>query len=135
MRLRAIRPRAIAAWQGDAAVKAWVDILGEHAATIINAMAIAIIIMGAVETFFLGLRDMWGAGFRHMQSQTWIRFLRWLTAGLSFQLGADIIETSISRDWNTIGMLAAIAFLRTFLNFFLERDLTAFRTQRDIAPE
>lgn len=116
-------------------MKEWVDFIGENAATIINAMAIAIIIIGAVETFFLGLRDMWTSGFGHMRSRTWIRFLRWLTAGLSFQLGADIIETSISRDWSTIGMLAAIAFLRTFLNFFLERDLTEFRKRRDVALE
>ena len=47
---------------------------------------------------------------------------RWLIAGLTFQLAADIIETSITTDWEAIARVAAIAVIRTFLNYFLERD-------------
>ena len=53
----------------------------------------------------------------------WIRYGRWLVAGLTFQLAADIIETSISTDWEGIARLGAIAVIRTFLNYFLERDI------------
>jgi uncharacterized membrane protein len=42
---------------------------------------------------------------------------------LTFQLAADIIETSLAPSWEDIGKLAAIAAIRTFLNFFLGRDL------------
>ncbi|QKC73557.1 DUF1622 domain-containing protein [Mesorhizobium loti] len=52
----------------------------------------------------------------------WMRHARWLIAGLTFQLAADIIETSVAPSWDDVGRLAAIAVIRTFLNFFLERD-------------
>ena len=43
--------------------------------------------------------------------------------GLTFQLAADIVESAFSPSWDEIGRLAAIAVIRTFVNFFLERDL------------
>ena len=52
----------------------------------------------------------------------WGRYARWLIAGLTFQLAADIIETSITTNWEAIVRVAAIAVIRTFLNYFLERD-------------
>ncbi|HNO14476.1 MAG TPA: DUF1622 domain-containing protein, partial [Accumulibacter sp.] len=35
----------------------------------------------------------------------------------------DILKTAIAPSWNDIGQLAAIAALRTALNYFLEREL------------
>jgi uncharacterized membrane protein len=51
--------------------------------------------------------------------------------GLEFELGADIIRSAISPDWNDIGQLAAIAVIRTFLNYFLERDIEAMTPPAD----
>jgi uncharacterized membrane protein len=59
--------------------------------------------------------------------QVWLRYGRWLVAGLTFQLAADIIGTSIAPTWQEVGQLGAIAAIRTFLNFFLERDLAELR--------
>jgi uncharacterized membrane protein len=53
----------------------------------------------------------------------YLRYARWLIAGLTFQLAADIIDTASAPTWDDIGRLAAIAVIRTFLNYFLERDL------------
>ena len=47
----------------------------------------------------------------------------WLLLGLEFELAADIVETVISPSWADIGQLGAIAATRTFLNYFLEKDL------------
>jgi uncharacterized membrane protein len=46
-----------------------------------------------------------------------------LAIALELLLGADILKTAIAPTWNEIGQLAAIAALRTALNFFLEREL------------
>jgi uncharacterized membrane protein len=48
---------------------------------------------------------------------------RYLALGLEFELGADIIATAVRPSWDEIGKLAAIAGIRTALNFFLARDL------------
>lgn len=50
-------------------------------------------------------------------------FARYLVLGLEFQLAADILGTTISPSWEQIGKLAAIALIRTFLNFFLVREM------------
>ena len=39
--------------------------------------------------------------------------------------------TAIAPTWEDIGRLAAIAAIRTFLNFFLERDIIEARKIRD----
>lgn len=48
---------------------------------------------------------------------------RYLALALEFQLGADILSTSIAPSWDQIGKLGAIAVIRTALNFFLTREL------------
>lgn len=48
---------------------------------------------------------------------------RGLSLALEFQLAADIVGTAISPDWSQIGKLAAVAAIRTFLNFFLQREM------------
>ena len=46
-----------------------------------------------------------------------------LALGLEFLLGADILRTAVDPTWNELGILAAIAVLRTGLNYFLEKEL------------
>ena len=53
----------------------------------------------------------------------WRSFAVWLALALEFALAADIAETAIAPTWDEIGQLAAIAAIRTALNYFLERDL------------
>ncbi len=53
----------------------------------------------------------------------YIQYARWLVGGLTFQLAADIVESAFSPSWDEIGRLAAIAVIRTFVNYFLESDL------------
>lgn len=48
---------------------------------------------------------------------------RWLAVGLEFELAADILNTAVTPSWNDIEKLAAIAALRTALNYFLEREI------------
>lgn len=49
---------------------------------------------------------------------------RWLAVALELELAADILNTAVTPTWSEIGKLAAIATLRTALNFFLEREIT-----------
>ena len=53
----------------------------------------------------------------------WQRFGVWLLLGLEFELAADIVRSAIAPTWEQIGQLAAIAAIRTFLNYFLEQDV------------
>ncbi|HEV2557794.1 MAG TPA: DUF1622 domain-containing protein [Microvirga sp.] len=48
---------------------------------------------------------------------------RWLVLGLEFLLAADILRTAVAPSWTEIGQLAAIAVLRTALNYFLQQEM------------
>ncbi|MGH2413304.1 MAG: DUF1622 domain-containing protein [Microcystaceae cyanobacterium] len=52
-----------------------------------------------------------------------IAFGRWLSLALEFQLGADIVNTAITPTLEDLAQLAALAVIRTFLNYFLSREL------------
>ena len=109
----------------------------EWTVLITDAMAVVIVLAGTVIAFYEGLR--WVSSRTHaarMQPRDiWIRYARWLVAALTFQLAADIVETTIAPSFEDIGRLAAIAAIRTFLNFFLERDLREMRGIEAGAPE
>ena len=59
----------------------------------------------------------------------WHRYGMWLLLGLEFELAADIIRTVVSPSWQDLGELGAIAVIRTFINFFLEKDLATVSRQ------
>ena len=46
-----------------------------------------------------------------------------VAVALELLLGADVLATAVAPTWNDIGKLAAIAVLRTALNYFLEKEL------------
>ncbi|NDP28005.1 MAG: DUF1622 domain-containing protein [Flavobacterium sp.] len=54
-----------------------------------------------------------------------------LAIALELLLGADILKTAIAPTWTEIGQLAAIATLRTALNYFLERELKQSNLDKD----
>jgi uncharacterized membrane protein len=58
-----------------------------------------------------------------IKRRIWTRYASWLLLGLEFALAGDIIRSAIAPTWADIGQLAAIAAIRTFLNYFLTRDL------------
>lgn len=108
----------------------WLIRLTEIVVPMINLIALAVIVAGTLEAVIGAL----GAMFLRRQGSSirtiWMHYSRWLVAGLTFQLAADIIETSAAPSWDDIGQLAAIAAIRTFLNFFLERDISEMDEKR-----
>jgi uncharacterized membrane protein len=102
----------------------WLHLVTKDIVVIIDAMALVVVAIGTAEAFFTGL---WVAFPGPMANRRFreilVRYGRWLVAALTFQLAADIIGTSIAPSWEKVGQLGAIAVIRTFLNFFLERDL------------
>ncbi len=111
-------------------MREWLVAITQYAILAIDAMALVLIVVGTVETFILGLKTMLGSADGHAKRVVWLRFARWLVAALTFQLAADVLETMFNDDWNSIGRIAAVAVIRTFLNYFLERDLADVRERQ-----
>lgn len=52
---------------------------------------------------------------------------RYLALGLEFQLASDVLRTAIAPTFQELAKLAAVAAIRTALNFFLAREISEER--------
>jgi uncharacterized membrane protein len=99
-----------------------------HISLAIQAIAILIVTIGVVKALVGTMRlVLAGSASDAEMRAVWLDFARWLVAGLTFQLAADIVQTTVAPTWDEIGRVAAIAAIRTFLTFFLDRDIDALR--------
>ena len=101
----------------------FVDI-ARTAGLLVEAAAVIVVSYGALESFLKLLWIIVTPKATHGERKAlWRRFGMWLLLGLEFELAADIIRSVISPTWQDIAELGAIAVIRTFLNYFLEKDL------------
>ncbi len=96
---------------------------------LVEAGGAIIIFVGAVVAFSrlvtVGLRERKAEIFVSVR----LTLGRFLLLGLEFQLASDILRTAISPTFREIGQLAAIAAIRTALNYFLGREIKEERAQ------
>ena len=100
-------------------------LIAAYTALIVEAIAVLVIAFGSLETilYLAGQTVGFMQRTQYWRRDLFVRFGRWLIMGLQFALAADIVRSVITPTWNDIGQLAAIALIRTFLNYFLEKDL------------
>ncbi len=96
---------------------------------IIEAGGVIVIFSGAmiglVRFLLLARPRQWPARFMPLRLDVG----RFLALGLEFQLAADLLRTAVSPTFQEIGKLAAVAAIRTALNFFLSREIREEREQ------
>lgn len=103
----------------------WLRLAVESLGALVIAAGIVVVLIGLVRYVLTG-----GAGsFVPIR----LAFARYLTLALELQLGADILSTSIAPTWDRIGKLAAIAVIRTALNYFLSKELKDERASEEPA--
>ncbi|HUM48538.1 MAG TPA: DUF1622 domain-containing protein [Chitinophagales bacterium] len=87
----------------------------------IAALVIAIAVLQAIISY---LANFTSSTVKKSNLQIRLQFGSSAAVALEFLLGADILSTAVAPSWDEIGKLAAIAVIRTGLNYFLERDLS-----------
>lgn len=106
----------------------WLVTVTEPVIVALDLIALVVIVAGTAKAVWDMLRFLANpTRDRHARRQIWMTYSHWLVGALTFQLAADIVESSIAPDWDSIGRLAAVAVIRTFLNYFLERDVAEVR--------
>jgi uncharacterized membrane protein len=113
-------------------MKEWLQLLSENLATVIQVMALLVVAWGTLVAFVDAVRTIVRPSPGNDFHNGYVRYARWLIAGLTFQLAADIVETAFAPTWDEIGQLAAIAAIRAFINYFLERDLAQHEKERHV---
>jgi uncharacterized membrane protein len=90
----------------------------------LESLSVACVVLGLIKTVQLAWvlnRRRRGRSFPFNQIR--IHFGTWLSLALEFQLGADIVATTVAPSLEDLGQLALIAIIRTFLNYFLSKEL------------
>ena len=98
-------------------------LLASYVALGCEAGTVVILAVAAVEAMVLLLIAIRHLDDPRLKRRIWVRFASWIVIALEFALAADIVDTAITPSWDAIGQLAAIATIRTGLNFFLARDI------------
>ena len=96
--------------------------IAHYVALVVEAIAILIIAIGSIEALVNIFRTLSRASGMQKRA-VWLEFAGWLVPALTFQLAADIVNTSFSPTWDEVGRLAAVAAIRTFLGYFLDREV------------
>jgi uncharacterized membrane protein len=96
-----------------------------HAVEIVAAVIIGIAVIKAIGTYVVNMN-----GKQVVISKETIRvqFGSSVAVSLELLLGADVLSTAVAPSWDDIGKLAAIAVLRTALNYFLGKELQHINT-------
>lgn len=109
----------------DHTLRTGVDLL----VRLVESAGALIIFLGALIAF---VRFVF-AGLTNRDAQDFVRVRlglgRFLTLGLEFQLASDVLRTAIAPSFREIGQLAAIAAIRTALNYFLAREIREEKAQ------
>lgn len=90
----------------------------------LEAISVLCVVVGLIKTARLAAaltRQQRGQEFPFNQVR--LRFGLWLALALEFQLGADILSTTVAPTTQDLIKLAMIAVIRTFLNYFLGREM------------
>lgn len=103
----------------------------EGVAALIVAWAVVEAILRLVGSFARHSGDRSAQVAHDAKEEIRLRLGRWLALALELLLGADILRTAVAPTWSEIGQLAAIAAIRTGLNYFLQREIDAAQAHRD----
>jgi uncharacterized membrane protein len=114
-------------------LREWLALATEQAILWIDALVLVVIVGATIHAVVGMIRVTVTSANAHRKREVWLHYARWLIAGLTFQLAADIIETSITMEWEAIARVAAIAVIRTFLSYFLEKDFNELRNREEKA--
>lgn len=109
------------------------DQIAGYVSLYLDVVAVLLVAVGGI----FALAEILRAIARRQEASTRLRaifidFARWLVAALTFQLGADIVGTTIAPSWDQLGRLATVAAIRTFLTYFLDRDLEKAREEQHL---
>src|SRR5215471_4192328 len=91
-----------------------------HAVEILAAVIIGIAVIKTLLNYFSFLKS---AGPKISKEEIRVQFGSSVAVSLELLLGADVLATAVAPSWDDIGKLAAIAIMRTLLNYCLEREL------------
>ena len=111
-------------------MKELAELITKELSSVVEMIAAIVIAIALLKFLYGYLQNVFRQDDGSTNQRLRIQFGSSLALSLELLLGADILATAIAPTWDEIGKLAAIAVLRTALNFFLERELKVSEDDR-----
>jgi len=96
---------------------------------VIAMMAVSVIVWGTLVTFgkllYHEIKRKRSMILHRKREELRIKLGSYILIGLEILIVADIIETIINPTIEEVGLLGAIVLIRTFISYFLEKELEA----------
>lgn len=125
--VRAVEDGGPSSFLSEELLREWVDLL----VRLVEAAGALIIFVGAVLAAVAFVRAALIARSTREFVRVRLRLGLYLALGLEFQLASDILSTAVAPTFEEIGKLAAIAAIRTLLNYFLSKEIEKERSEVD----
>ncbi|MCX6161316.1 MAG: DUF1622 domain-containing protein [Ignavibacteriae bacterium] len=95
---------------------------GEGISLILEIISVLCIAAGMVVSLnlFLKLKQ---KSVTPLHNRVRVKFGGWLALALEFQLASDIVKTTVNPTYENLIIVGSVALIRTFLNYFLNREL------------
>jgi uncharacterized membrane protein len=106
----------------------WVVLITEVIGALVIAIGVAVAVVMLVRALSHQVTS-------HRFVRTRLALGSFLVLGLEFQLAADIMKTAVAPSFADIGQLAAIAGIRTLLNYFLTKEIATERAELEARGE
>src|SRR5437762_572844 len=98
-----------------------------HAVEILAAIIIGIAVFKTLYNYFSLIKT---SVSKITKEEIRVQFGSSVAVSLELLLGADVLATAVAPSWDDIGKLAAIAVLRTSLNYFLGKELQEIKEEK-----
>jgi uncharacterized membrane protein len=98
----------------------------------VEAISILCVLFGLLQTGKMALFQNYQNPLSFIQLR--LHFGMWLQLALEFQLGSDILATTVAPTFEALFKLAITAVIRTFLNYFLNQEFAEERKSKDSEP-
>lgn len=94
----------------------------KHLMTLLGSL---VILTGSIFVVFQFLHRLMNSHHRQLLNfdKARLGLTRSIILGLEFIIAADIIQTTTTPDYYSVGILASVALIRGFLNYSLSKDL------------
>ncbi len=103
-------------------IKTFLERLGEYVSLSLEFTSVVCIMIGFIAALIL-LAKSKKLKSTPLHRRLKLTFSGWLALALEFQLASDIVKTTVSPSYENLIQLAAVAIIRTFLTYFLNREI------------
>jgi uncharacterized membrane protein len=110
--------------------EAWAKTAIDFAALLVELVAMGVIVVASARSAYRLVSPRWRSR-PNWYGDIRIDLGRSIILALEFLIGADILRTAINPTWTTLGQLAITVAIRTWLDYFLERELKGIVQNRE----